>query len=152
MASLSPSPRRFKARTVNIMARPGKRHIQPEERIYDLPSESMAPHSGVGGVIPTPRKLREEAEMMLDPTLSVVCTIIGLRQLGMICLRIIFQVGSPMAYPDSTYSISLTVIIEALAILAKPAKEPRAMAIRRLAILVPNKDTTTTANMMYGME
>ena len=112
----------------------------------------MAPHSGVGGVIPTPRKLREEAEMMLDPTLSVVCTIIGLRQLGMICLRIIFQVGSPMAYPDSTYSISLTVIIEALAILAKPAKEPRAMAIRRLAILVPNKDTTTTANMMYGME
>ena len=34
--------------------------------------ESMAPHSGVGGVIPTPRNEREEAEIILDPTFKVV--------------------------------------------------------------------------------
>jgi hypothetical protein len=80
-----------------MIARPGKMHSHGAERIYGRPSESMAPHSGIGGATPTPRKLREEAAMMLLPIASVTCTMMGDRQFGMMCLRMTFQVGRPIA-------------------------------------------------------
>ena len=48
-ASRTPSPRRFTAKTVSIIARPGKTASHHATRTYLRPSASIKPHSAVGG-------------------------------------------------------------------------------------------------------
>src|SRR3546814_17443446 len=55
-ASRSPSPKRLMASTVIRMARPGKVTTHHARVMNSRASASMAPHSGVGGCAPWPRK------------------------------------------------------------------------------------------------
>ena len=69
------------------------------------PSDSIFPHSGRGGSMPSPKKLRPAAEIMISPTPRVACTITGPIALGMMCLQMIRKSLVPMARADSIYSL-----------------------------------------------
>ena len=69
--SRSPSPNRLKARTESKIARPGKMDMKGAVMMYCCASFSMAPHSGIGGYAPSPRKLRTAAARMESPRLNV---------------------------------------------------------------------------------
>ena len=56
-----------------------------------------APHSGVGGWAPSPRKLRAAASRMAEAKLKVVCTISGPMQFGRIATKMIRRSRAPMA-------------------------------------------------------
>ena len=63
----------------------------------------------------------------------------------------IFQVGRPIAYDDSTYSWSRMVITCARTIRPKELAQEKASAMIRLTVLVPSTETITTAVMILGM-
>ena len=64
------------------MASPGKAMTQGACRSSSRPPDSMAPHSGVGGWAPKPKKLNPAASRMAVPKLSVAWTMSGTVQLG----------------------------------------------------------------------
>src|SRR5215831_2347370 len=84
-ASRRPSPKRLKARTLRKMAAPGKRQIQGLISRIIRPALRSQPQLGVGGCVPSPRKLSEASAMIDVPTLSVEVTMRGAMQLGRIC-------------------------------------------------------------------
>src|SRR5947209_15929996 len=76
-ASRSPSPNTFNASIMVRIARPGKIATCGASWMYCLPSLSIAPHSGDGGRMPRPRKLRLDAVRIAVPSLSVAITNTG---------------------------------------------------------------------------
>ena len=66
--SVRVSPKTFTERTVNRMANPGIIQSHQAETTYDLPSAIIEPHEGVGGGIPTPKKLRDDSMIITVPT------------------------------------------------------------------------------------
>ena len=73
------------------------------------PSLIIEPHSGVGGLMPRPMKLRLAIARM-DPAIdSVACTMMGAMQLGRMCLRMMRLSLAPMARAASMYSSFLMV-------------------------------------------
>ena len=72
------------------------------------PSESMAPHSGMGGAMPSPKKLSPAAVMITSPTPSVACTMTGARALGMMWWRMMLKWLSPTALAACTNSLLRT--------------------------------------------
>jgi len=75
--SLNPSPTKLKAKTVNNIAIPGKMEYQGAEPIYFIPSLIMLPQLGVGGVIPSPKKLRAASLKIAFDIHSVATTMIS---------------------------------------------------------------------------
>ena len=61
----------------------------------------MAPHSGVGGWAPRPRKLKAAASRMAEAKLRVVWTMSGPRQLGKIAMNMISHSGYLKTGPRS---------------------------------------------------
>src|SRR5690606_40930480 len=61
-ASLRPSPKRLNARIASMITAPGNTETCSALRRYLRPSLSIAPHPGVGGRAPRPRKPRYEAD------------------------------------------------------------------------------------------
>jgi hypothetical protein len=58
-ASLSPSPRRLRAKHVKTMANPGNRVIQKASLIKSRPELIIFPQLGISGETPHPRKLKD---------------------------------------------------------------------------------------------
>src|SRR5262249_49167254 len=69
--SRSPSPSRLKPRLTTKMAMPGMVETHHWSRMYSRPEEIIAPHSGIGGCAPRPRKPSPAAVMMM-PAMSRV--------------------------------------------------------------------------------
>src|SRR5215470_15844712 len=84
-ASRKPSPKRLKASTVRKIAIPGKRQIHGLISRIIRPAFRSQPQLGVGGCVPSPRKLSEASAMIDVPTLSVDVTMMGAMQLGRMC-------------------------------------------------------------------
>ena len=93
--------------TASIIAMPGKSTIWGAVRMNSLPSVRMAPHSGVGGITPSPTKLRPAAERITLPMLKVACTMMGPIVFGIICFKMIRKVPTPVALAASI-SVSYT--------------------------------------------
>src|SRR5699024_7731448 len=70
-ASRNPSPNKLNPKTTSNMARPGKVTTHGEFCNACLPSLNIAPHSGVGGCAPNPRKLSPAASKIAVPILNV---------------------------------------------------------------------------------
>ena len=64
----SPSPTKLIESVVTRIASPGKRLTHQARLSVSRPSESMMPHSGVGGLAPRPRKLSPAAVRMAEAT------------------------------------------------------------------------------------
>src|SRR5712672_3659808 len=81
--SRSPSPSMLKQNTASTRAAPGnmKAHHSPE-MMKLAPSDTMMPHSGVGGRTPSPMNDRPAAFRIAHPMFSEACTIIGGRMFG----------------------------------------------------------------------
>src|SRR5262249_19900950 len=83
MMSRRPSPIRLKQNTADMRASPGKSAIHHSpERMQEAPSATRMPHSGVGGLTPSPMKARPAAFSIAQPRLREAWTIIGGRQFG----------------------------------------------------------------------
>ena len=80
--SRKPSPKRLKARLTIRIVQPGIVTSHQWSSIKRLPVESIAPHSGVGGWAPRPRKPSPAAVSNIDDMLSVMRTITEGRQSG----------------------------------------------------------------------
>jgi hypothetical protein len=70
--------------------------------MYILPSLTIAPHSGVGGWTPNPRKLNPAAVNMEAAVRKVVKTTMGAKELGKICRIKIRTLLAPSAWLAST--------------------------------------------------
>ena len=66
--SRSQSPTKLNDKTVRNMAIPGKKATHHADPRYSLPLEMSAPHDGVGGGTPAPRKDRILSDRMVLPT------------------------------------------------------------------------------------
>ncbi len=72
-----------------------KRCDEPVREEVGLPSPNIVPHSGVGGLTPSPRKPRPAAVRIAVPTWSVDWTMTGARQLRRICSLRMRDSGAP---------------------------------------------------------
>jgi hypothetical protein len=98
----------FTERTVSRMANPGNIQSHHAETIYDLPSATIEPQAGVGGGIPTPRKLRDASRMITVPTWRVARTIREPATFGKMCLSMMLPLEHPAVLARSTKSLPLT--------------------------------------------
>ena len=80
--SLSPSPATLTAKTVTAIATPGQNDIHGAWVRYCWAAFNIDPHDGVGGCVPSPRKLRVASVMIAPATFSDPWTTIGARLLG----------------------------------------------------------------------
>ena len=60
-----------------------------------MPALIKAPHSGIGGVAPIPRKLKVEIDIIIHAISSIEYTIIVGMQFGSMCLTIILRSEPP---------------------------------------------------------
>jgi hypothetical protein len=87
---------RLKASTVIRIARPGKVTTHQARRMNSRASASMAPHSGVGGWAPTPRKPSAAASSTAEEKPSVAWTISGGMQFGSTVISISRKMPAPL--------------------------------------------------------
>ena len=73
--------------------------------MYCRPPESMAPHSGLGGWMPSPIKESPAAFRIAEATPSVDWTMIGAMLLGMMCFRMMRRSELPTDRAASTNSM-----------------------------------------------
>src|SRR5512141_46976 len=83
-ASRKASPNRLIDNTVIMIATPGKLVTHGADRKNSRPFDIIAPHSGVGGCAPKPRKLSPAASRIEEDTYSVASTTAGPTTLGRI--------------------------------------------------------------------
>ena len=81
----------FRDITTRYIASPEKNENHHAVVSHCLPSATMSPHEGVGGGIPTPRKLSEASTRIRLPTRSVAITMTVLNTPGRRC-RIMMRV------------------------------------------------------------
>src|SRR5690625_2165516 len=92
------------------MAMPGQVTTQWLTRQNCWAELSIAPHSGVGGWAPIPRKERPAAERIAPASERVTWTMIGPIELGMMCRNMTRPCLEPAAMAALTKSISRTLI------------------------------------------
>ena len=95
---------------------------------------SMAPHDGVGGGTPNPRKLRADSARIATPSPKVTTTMIGAAILGRMWRAMICQSWHPMARATSMYWFSRMARTALRMIRALPAVPP----IPRARITLPS--------------
>ena len=100
--SVRVSPKTFTERTVNRMANPGIIQSHHAETTYDLPSAIIEPQEGVGGGIPTPRKLRDDSMIITVPTWRVARIIREPATFGSMCLNMMLGSEHPAVLARST--------------------------------------------------
>ncbi len=103
-----PSLRRLKARTVQVMARPGAMQSQGAMRKVLCSSRSIMPHSGTSGWPVNPRNASPAASRTALPSVSVVNTRIRPAQFGRISNAAMRQRPAPVARAAKTYSLALS--------------------------------------------
>jgi len=81
-------------------------------------SLSMAPHSGVGGCAPSPKKLKPAASSTAEANPIVDCTMMGVAALGRMTLNIRRILEEPLIRLAMTYSFSRSASTEARTTLA----------------------------------
>jgi hypothetical protein len=74
--------------------------------MFALPSATIVPHSGVGGLIPIPRKPSAEASRIDQPRTSEPRTMAGATEFGKTCRYATRQGGFPTTRAASAYSAS----------------------------------------------
>ena len=102
--------------TVNAIAIPGKITMWGDVLINCLEEDSIAPHSGVGGCTPRPKKLKPAAATIILATPIVADTIIGEKEFGNKCFTIVCNLPQFIETAASMYSFSLTFSICALSL------------------------------------
>src|SRR5699024_3771696 len=117
-AARNPSPNKLNPSTTKKIAMPGKAMTHGAVWSAERPSLNIAPHSGVGGCAPSPKKLNPAASKIAVPIPSVAWTMIGATQFGKTCWMTILPCFAPIALAASIYSISLTDNTAARTILA----------------------------------
>jgi len=81
---------------------PGKVMTHHALNIIDRPMAIMAPHSGIGGWAPSPRKLKPAASKMAEPNPREAWTIMGAMQLGKTVLKRMRRFLAPTALAAKT--------------------------------------------------
>src|SRR5436190_17175528 len=102
--SRNPSPSRLKPSVTSMMARPGNSTTWGLVDRYDRPFASMAPHSGMGGWTPRPRKLWLEARRSAVAIRRLACTNSGDMTLGSTCRTRRWTSVAPCEIPACTNS------------------------------------------------
>ncbi|CQB87699.1 Uncharacterised protein [Chlamydia trachomatis] len=96
IASVMPSERMFRHKTVIMIAKPGNNACHQYPKITPaLAEDKMLPHVGVGSGIPALMKLREASNTIASATESVVNTITGAAILRVTCLSKIQGARAP---------------------------------------------------------
>ena len=93
---------RLSAVPVTTMASPGSVLIHQAWSMNSRPSATMAPHSGIGGWMPRPRKLKPETSRMLSTKSEAENTIDELITLG----RPWRKITRPMGKPSTTAAVT----------------------------------------------
>ena len=88
--------------TTRKMHTPGKKETHHASLMNALPSLTIAPHAGVGGGMPAPRKLRIASVRINYPTRNVAMTITVLMTPGKICQISIRKVDAPTTFARAT--------------------------------------------------
>src|SRR5205807_8816182 len=101
----------------------------------------ICPHVGVGGWMPTPRKLRTASRKMAFGIPNVRVTMIGPSELGSRCLRINFAGDEPDERAASTDSFSLMDKTWPRTNRARPTQLTSAIAPKMVSRLGPNTET-----------
>src|SRR2546423_2577859 len=150
-ASRNPSPRKLNAIRVSDSAIAGARTIWGAMRNAWKPSAAIAPHDGVGGWTPRPRKLRNASNRIACGMPNVAWTMIGPRAFGRMCRERILLGRVPLDRAASTNSRSRSDI-------ACP-RTSRAMSIQRVTAMAkmilssprPKSSTRISATSRSGM-
>src|SRR5207302_118725 len=98
-----PSPRKLDPRTAARIARPGNVATHQYSNLV-WPAAIIAPHSGAGGMAPSPMNERAAVRMIAFPISRVPFTTTGGKALGSTCRRSTRQAGPPRARAASTES------------------------------------------------
>jgi len=119
---------------------------------WNMPSLIIIPQVGVGGWMPSPRKLRLASSRIAVAIQRVDMIIISPATFGKICFDTIPQFDRPVALLASTYTCSATARVEARASLIYLGV--KASPIARITFLVPAPKATTTiiANTIVGKD
>ena len=88
---------------------PGKKDIHHAVSTRFLPSDTITPQDGVGGGMPSPRKLNVASVIIIIPTDKVIIMINGLIMFGKICLIMILNEELPIIRACATKSASFNL-------------------------------------------
>jgi hypothetical protein len=100
----NPSPNRLKPRTVQVIARPGKRITQGAVWSTDDPSLIIEPQVAVGGRGPSPRKLKVASARIAVVIESMLSTSTDESAFGRMCRSTILGALAPVAHAATTCS------------------------------------------------
>src|SRR4030042_1524243 len=112
------SPKILNPMTVIKMNSPGEVAYHHWSMRNLRPTLTMAPHSGVGGWVPSPIKLREAAMRIVSPRMRVARMMTEEKQFGRIWCRMIHRLLAPEALAAAINCFSLTARASPLTILA----------------------------------
>src|SRR5690554_136639 len=149
-ASRRPSPTKLKPSTTTMIATAGQVMRLGARRMKSLPSEIIAPHSGVGGCTPRPRKPSAALAKMASGIPNVAVTITGVRTLGSTCLNITRHLLMPEARAASTYSRSCNASTWARTRRAYRGHDTNPRTHMMLKMLGPNTAMTAIARTRKG--
>ena len=112
----------------------------------------MLPHEGMGGCTPIPRKLKPASSKMAEAKLAAETTMMGLRMLGKICLKMMRKSLKPNALPASTKVVSRMERICPRTIRATSTHIVRPTAINTCAMPLPKAKVMAMTNNRVGMD
>ena len=112
----------------------------------------MLPHEGIGGCTPMPKKLKPASSRMAEAKLAAETTMMGLRMLGKICLKIMRKFLKPKARPASTKVVSRMERICPRTIRATSTHMVKPTAMKTCAMPLPNAKVIAMTNSRVGMD
>ena len=110
----------------------------------------MLPHSGMGGLAPSPKKLRAASSIIMVPMSSMEVTRMGPRILGRMCPQMIFPVPLPESRTAFIHWDSFWLRVWLRAILAYLGQEMAARAMMAFCSPPPRDPATARANTSPG--
>ena len=113
-------------------------------------SLSISPQEGVGGWVPSPRKLRPASTWMAVERKNVACTITGESTLGNMKKNMMLRSLAPTERTASMYSSCLTAITLPRVTLAMRVLYMNPMVISRFIVFGPNIAIMTSASRITG--
>ena len=110
----------------------------------------MLPHSGTGGLAPSPRKLSAASSIIMVPMSSMEVTSTGPMIFGRRCFRIILNVPLPESFTARIHVVSFRARVWLRAIRAYLGQEMAARAMIALCSPPPKLPATASANTRPG--
>jgi hypothetical protein len=134
------------------MARPGKTASHGACSMNARPVLlSISPHEGVGGCVPTPRKLSVASMRIALPNQMDAMMRIGAVTLGRMWLRMMRGCRQPMAWAASTYRFCLAAITAPRTMRELPGMMTMAIASMALVVFGRSTDTMARASTRPGI-